>query len=286
VTIRPMTADDVEGARAVQAAAMADPGDETDPAKFPPEVTARQRRRFRQLLHEDPGGCWVAECAQGVVGVALALQRDDLWGLSLLAVRPDLQARGIGRQLLDASLTYAADAQRSVILSTSDPKAMACYAGAGFELHPQVAGRGPVRRTAPPDPRVRAGGPADVGLADEVDRAVRGAARYGDQLVLAETWSMFVVDDAGGRGYAYVRENGEVEAVAATDDDIATALLRRCLAHALDKRVDASVEHANAAQQWAVRVMIEAGLSLRPSGPVFWRGGTPPPSYLPSGPWL
>ena len=143
-----------------------------------------------------------------------------------------------------------------------------------------------MRRLGPESSRVRPGSPADVDFADEVDRLVRGARRGPGQLVLAETWSMFVVDDSGGRGYAYVRDNGEVEAVAATDDETATALLWRCLSYAADRGVEASVEHANAAQQWAVRVMVEAGLSVRPSGPVFWRGGTPPPSYLPSGPWL
>ena len=281
-----MTSDDVDAARTVQAAAFAGPDDPTDPATFPPEVTARQHRRLHEFLTRDAAGSWVAEDDDGVVGVALALRRDDLWGLSLLAVRPDLQAKGIGRQLLGASLSYAADAERLMILSTSDPKAMACYANAGFDLHPQVAATGPVRRTPPPDPRVRPGGLADLELAEQVDRTVRGAARYGDQRVLAEWWSMFVVDDAAGRGYAYVRDNGEVEAVAASDDDTATALLWRCLAHAVEKQVDATVEHANAAQQWAVRVIIEAGLSMRPSGPVFWRGGSPPPAYLPSGPWL
>ncbi|HET6816806.1 MAG TPA: GNAT family N-acetyltransferase [Mycobacteriales bacterium] len=281
-----MTTDDIEDARVVQAAAFAGPDDPTDPTTFPPEVTARQHRRYRQLLAEDPAGCWVADDGDRAVGVALALLRDDLWGLSLLAVRPDLQAKGIGRRLLEASLTYAAGADRSVILSTSDPKAIACYAGAGFDLHPQVAARGKVRRTPPADPRVRAGGQDDLALADEVDRAVRRAARYGDQLVLAEMWSMYVVDDSTGRGYAYVRENGEVEAVAATSDEIATALLWRCLEHAVAKDVEASVEHMTREQQWAVRVAIEAGLSLRPSGPVFWRGDVPPASYLPSGPWL
>jgi len=281
-----MTTSDAEASRVVQALAFAGPDDPTDPSTFPPEVTARQHRRINQFLTHDAPGSWVAESADGVIGVALALRRDDLWGLSLLAVRPDCQAKGVGQQLLAATLTYATDVQRSVILSTSDPKAMACYARAGFDLYPQVAARGPVRRLATQSPRVRPGSPADVEFADEVDRVVRGARRGPGQLVLAETWSMFVVDDSGGRGYAYVRDNGEVEAVAATDDETATALLWRCLSYAADRGVDASVEHANAGQQWAVRVMVEAGLSLRPSGPVFWRGGTPPPSYLPSGPWL
>src|SRR3954447_4543718 len=281
-----MTADDGEAARVVQSLAFAGPDDPTDPSTFPPEVTARQHQRYGLFLSHDAPGSWVAERSDGVVGIALALRRDDLWGLSLLAVRPDCQAKGIGQQLVEASLTYAADAERSVILSTSDPKAMACYARAGFALHPQVAARGPVRGPAPVSDRVRDGGPADVDFADDVDRAVRGARRGPDQLLLAETWSMFVVDDDDGRGYAYMRDNGEVEVVAATDDATAAALLWRCLAYAVDEGVDASVEHANAGQQWAVQVMIEAGLPLRPSGPVFWRGATPPAAYLPSGPWL
>jgi len=280
-----MRMDDIEQTRVVQTRAMAD-GEDIDPQALPPLVAERQRLRHGHFVQHDPDGSWVAETDGRVVGVALALLRDDLWGLSLLAVQPELQAKGIGHRLLEASLSYADGAERAVILSTSDPKAMACYLGAGFALHPQVAARGKVRRTPPPDPRVRLGGPDDVAFADEVDRVVRGARRGPDQLLLAETWSMYVVDDTDGRGYAYARDNGEVEVVAATDDGTATALLWRCLAHAVQCDVEASVEHANAAQQWAVRVMLEAGLSLRPSGPVFWRNGAPPRCYLPSGPWL
>src|SRR3954447_20674090 len=106
-----MTTDDVEASRVVQALAFAGPDDPTDPATFPPEVTARQLRRINQFLTHDAAGSWVAENADGLVGVALALRRDDLWGLSLLAVRPDCQAKGIGQRLLAASLTYAADAR-------------------------------------------------------------------------------------------------------------------------------------------------------------------------------
>src|SRR5437763_6856313 len=108
-----MTRDDIEPARVVQALAMAGPDDPTDPSTFPPEATARQHRRYGQFLEHDAPGSWVAEDTDGVVvGIALALRRDDLWGLSLLAVRPDCQARGIGGRLLDAALTYAAETPR------------------------------------------------------------------------------------------------------------------------------------------------------------------------------
>jgi len=95
----------------------------------------------------------------------------------------------------------------------------------------------------------------------------------------------FVVDDLGGRGYAYVH-GGEVQTVAATDDGTAAALLRTALASVADTGAEAVVEHLNAGQQWAVRVAVETGLTLAASGPGFWRGFGPPPAYLPSGPYL
>src|SRR3954463_8469412 len=117
-----MTADDVEAARVVQALAFAGPDDPTDPSTFPPEVTMRQHQRYELFLTHDAPGSWVAERSGGVVGIALALRRDDLWGLSLLAVRPDCQAKGIGQQLGEASPTYAADPARGRLPSAGGPR--------------------------------------------------------------------------------------------------------------------------------------------------------------------
>ena len=102
---------------------------------------------------------------------------------------------------------------------------------------------------------------------------------------MASAGPMFVVDTGGSRGYAYVR-GGRVMAVAATDDVAASALLWRCLAHVSDLGVEAQVDHIAGNQQWAVRVVVSAGLSMSPAGPVFWRGYSPPAAYLPSGAYL
>ena len=40
------------------------------------------------------------------IGVAQALQRERLWCLSLLTVRPDVQSAGAGRALMDSALRY------------------------------------------------------------------------------------------------------------------------------------------------------------------------------------
>jgi GNAT superfamily N-acetyltransferase len=290
VTVRRLAESDVAGVVRVQIAAFDDHNlqwGEPVPESTPERIDG-QRRRIHHFLTHDPEGAWVATSADDrVLGVALALRRDRLWGLSLLAVDPAAQSRRIGRRLLDAALGYAVPDAPAVILSSRDPRAMHRYASAGFALHPQVRATGPVTaaRLRVPELPVREATPADFALADDVDRRTRGAPRGPDHELLASQGAMFVVDSDGRRGYAHVH-GGRVRTVAGTDDATATALLWRALAHACDLGTDAVVEHVTGNQQWAVRVAVEARLSIAPSGPAFWRGRTPPAGYLPSGPYL
>ena len=288
VTVRPLTADDIDAAREVQTQAF-DAHDRMfgDPI---PEITdavvERQRGRFRHFLANDPEGSWVATVGGAVVGTALALRRDSLWGLSLLAVDPTLQSKGVGKQLLDATLRYADGCRTAVILSSRDPRAIRRYAVAGFELHPQIRASGPLDRSLLPKPssRVAVGDAGRTDWADDLDRTVRGAARGPDHGILLSLGRMFVVDDSSGRGYAYLRQDGRIVTVVATDEDTATDLLWACLAAAQDG--NRSIDHVNGEQQWAIRVALAARLSVEAAGPVFWRGRRPPPCYLPDGAYL
>jgi hypothetical protein len=133
--------------------------------------------------------------------------------------------------------------------------------------------------------RVRDGGHGDGAFADEIDRAVRGAGRGPDHAWIANVAPMYVVDDGDGRGYAYLR-NGEIYLLAATDDATATDLLWRCFRHVADEDIATSIEHITGEQQWAITASLQARLSIKPGGPVFWRGMTPPRSYIPSGAFL
>jgi GNAT superfamily N-acetyltransferase len=290
VTVREMVGADVEGASTVQIAAFEaldrSAGIEARPVTD--AVWARLRVRHEHFLTHDPAGSCVATADERVVGCALALRRDSLWGLSLLVVDPEGQSSGIGRRLLDASLTYAQGCDRAIILSSQDPRAMRAYATSGFALFPQVEAHGEPDRAALPalNGRVRDGSLADVELADEVDRDVRGARRGPDHVRMASDMPIFVADDVDGRGYAYLRTDGEIFALAATDDETATALLWRCLAHSNDIGVAVTVNHLNSGQQWAIRSSYDARLMVRPAGPVFWRGSTPPAAFLPCGAYL
>jgi GNAT superfamily N-acetyltransferase len=284
-----MTLDDVEETVRVQIAAFADLGARNH-EPFEPVTDAQLERgkwRHRHFIERDPEGSWAATADDRIIGCGLALRRDDLWGLSLLVVDPAAQSAGAGRLLLNATLGYAEGCSRGIILSSTDARAIRSYATSGFALFPQVqaSGKPAVETARSSTARVRNGGEPDRELADAIDRVVRGAGRGSDHDPISSNAEMYVVDDADGRGYAYLR-GGEVYLLAATDDDTATALLWRCLARAAELDVETHVEHMTGEQQWAIDACFAARLKVTPGGPVFWRGTTPPKSYLPSGAFL
>jgi hypothetical protein len=248
-------------------------------------VIERGRRRVAHLGRTDPGGAWVAERDGEVVGVALALIREGIWGFSLFAVAPELQGRGVGRRLLEAAFAYGADARGHIILSTASPAAMRRYARLGLELRPCVAAAGivdPARR--PVADGVREAGPEGIAVADAIGREVRGAGHGPDLEVLLEGpgTRLLLCDD---RAFAVTRDD-RVMVVAGRDEDAATRVLDAALAAA---RPGASVEvdFLTAGQDWAVRACLDAGLSLSPDGPMFTGGELGPlRPYLPSGAYL
>jgi GNAT superfamily N-acetyltransferase len=249
----------------------------------PPSLPAPALVRTHQLLERDPGGAWVAELDGDVVGAALAIDRDGLWGLSLLVVDPAHQSNGLGRALLARSLEYAGGGRRgAVILASPDPRALRAYARAGFVPHPCFSARG--RPAAGPSPAgVREGGAGDLELTERVDRAIRGAAHGSDiEAMLRGDCRLIVVED---RGYA-VHGRGSVRLLAALDEEAAADLLRGALA-AVPPGEEISVEWLTARQDWAIAPVLDAGLTLRNDGAVFIRGDVGPfHPYLPSGAYL
>src|SRR3954471_8346418 len=169
-----MTAGDVPAAEAVARAALYD----GEPGANDPVTVARGLRRIGHLQGTDPGGAWVAEADAGaLVGMALALVREGIWGLSLFGVLAEHRSRGIGRALLAAAFAHGADARGHLVLSSESPAAMRRYAGLGLDLRPCVAAAGiPDRsRLAPPAGGVRDAGADGIAVADAIGRAVRGA---------------------------------------------------------------------------------------------------------------
>lgn len=250
-----------------------------------PELDARGRdrgsRRLHHCLAHDPDGCFVAEQDRVVVGLGVATRRERVWFLSLLAVRTDAQAVGIGGALLTATLGTFEGV--GAICASNDPKALRRYRRAGFELSPCFEAAGPVSRSRlPATGGVRDGDyDADRDLVETVARELRGGPHGPDLDFYAAGGHALLVTERDGRGYAVASETGPV-VLGATTAAAATALLAAVLAR--NTAAKAEVDWLTHEQQWAIDVALDAGLSLRPSGTWCQAGpagtGTP---YLPSG---
>jgi GNAT superfamily N-acetyltransferase len=279
--IRPMRPDDVAAAEAVARGAlyrMGDPDvDET--------VIRRGRRRIDHLQRTDPGGAWVADADGQIVGVAVALVREGIWGLSLFAVAADRQSRGIGRELLEASFGHGADARGHLILSTENPAAMRRYARLGLELRPCVAAAGIVDRARLPAANgVKDAGPAGIPVADAIGRAVRGAGHGVDlEVALGDPGTRLLLYE--DRAFALVRDE-RIALVAGLDEPAAIRALNGAFA-ATTPGASVTVDFLSAGQDWAVRACLDAGLALSPDGPFFTGGELGPlRPYIPSGAYL
>lgn len=109
------------------------------PETAPDEREAKRARMWEswrglyEHLASAADSFWLAERDGCAVGVARALVRDGLWELTEFFVRPDAQAVGVGRTLLDRVLPPLGATDTRTIIATLDPRAQARYLAAGFE---------------------------------------------------------------------------------------------------------------------------------------------------------
>ena len=287
ILLRRMTASDADGVYQTSSEALPATDEERQHVmNRSAEEVAQRKERYQHFLKSDPEGAWVAVDGDRVAGVALALVREGLWVLSLFAVAREYRDEGLGSTLLERALLYAEGCRGAMIASSTHPAAMRRYALAGFSLQPTLMASGKVsRESLPAGLKARDGRNEDLELAATVDRAVRGAPHGPDLEFMLRTGSRLVVAEGPeGSGYAVVRE-GSPALLAATAAETATDLLWSCLAESDGH--DVEVYWITNAQNWALPVVLEAGLSLSPAGPICVRGELGPLTpYLPSGPFL
>jgi GNAT superfamily N-acetyltransferase len=289
VTLRPMTEADVPGA--VKAF---DSGFLAMRARYGLPVTAsslqndrRRQNRTRHFLATDPAGSWVADDEGVIVGMSQSFVREGYWVLSQLGAVPGRQGRGLGRELLRLAHSHGDPASPGTIQCSRDPKAMALYADLGFSLHPVVAAWGPLRPgavTRPPEV-VRYEGDTvtdtELDAVTAIDRAVRGSARTIDvEMMLSGGNTRLLLHE--DQAYAVAMDDRIVTLGARTEAS-ASLVLRAMLAEAPEGET-VEINWLTAGQQWAIAVLMQAGVELQPYGPVMVRGMPGPPSpYIPSG---
>jgi predicted N-acetyltransferase YhbS len=251
-------------------------------------AASRWHERIAYPLEVDPDGAFVAERDGRVIGAGQAMRRERLWLLSLLTVDPTVQSAGAGRALMDRTLAYGDATDAGLIVSSNDPRAMRLYARAGFAMLPALRSDGSPDRSKFPaaDRRVRAGNADDLERLDAIPREIRGAphtpevafllARDGEaRLLLIE-----------GRGFAVVLPGWAVWLLVAREEDSARALLWAAI-EAVGDSDQSYVNWITGDQQWAVDVVVRAGLRLTTYGALCVRGHPGPlRPFLPSGPFI
>jgi GNAT superfamily N-acetyltransferase len=288
-TIRPLLAQDAAAAAATARRSLEAlyPEDVASSAGEEAIRVAGGTARVAHLQATDPGGCWVAEIDGQVVGCAIGLIREGVWGFSLFALLPEFQGRGIGTRLYEPALEYGAGEPGGIILSSSHPAAMRRYARSpGYRLLPAVSLSGTWDpRRAPAALRCRPGDlAADAQTIDAASRHVRGASHMRDLPTLLNRPGvrLLVVE---GEGFACAR-NGTPWLLAARSESAAEDLLWGAITGGPHGGT-VSVDFVTAENQWAIRVGLEAGLAITIDGPTFVRGDVGPLApYLPSGAYL
>lgn len=280
--------EDAEAVRSVADAALAGfppgpPGSPPGPDIPLPAPAERRLHPVRHLARTDPEGCRLAEDATGrPIGVVLSFRREGTWSLSLLAVLPEAQGRGVGTELLRHAAAYGRGCLRGIARGSRHPAAARVHRRARLDLHPtmRLSGTVSLARLAAPDGVVAEGGPGDRDLMDSVDRRLRGGAHGPDHEELLRHCRLLVTDDFTGSGYCYVRED-RVETLAATTRRLARRLLTAALG-AVGEGRPVRIDNLTAEQQWAVDVGLAAGLELAPGDWLGLRGMRPPSPYVPS----
>jgi GNAT superfamily N-acetyltransferase len=290
--VRPMRPADVPAVERLSDEAFFDIDVRTHRSGWPEPVHRAEARvegwlrRMSHLVGTDPGGCWVAEDESGLIGAAAAMRRDLTWLLATYVVRPGVQGRGVGKQLLDAALSHGSGCLRAMLAASEDPAAVRRYRLAGFTLHPTMLLWGTVARSLlPVVDRVRDGGSADIDLLNSVDRRVRDSAHGPDHELLCSMYRLVVADRSTGSGYAYVEPGGAPYLLAATNRRTATDLLWETLA-ASSPDQPVRVRRVTPVNEWAVDVAMAARMDLHTQGYLALRGMKPPMPYLPSGHFL
>lgn len=156
----------------------------------------------------------------------------------------------------------------------------------GFRLLPTVGFSGTWNpNRVPARLRCRPGDlAADAQTIDGASRHVRGASHMRDlPISLGRPGSaLLVIEDEG----FVCASNGSPWLLAARTEAAAEDLLWGAIASG-PRGGTVAYDFVTAENQWAIRVGLEAGLSIAPDGPIFVRGRVGPMApYLPSGAYL
>jgi GNAT superfamily N-acetyltransferase len=178
-------------------------------------------------LRHDPDGFWVADVDGSLVGFGIAVQREHVWYLAALHVRPAYQSRGVGAEIVRRALAAAAPGSLLTVgADARNPVSNGLYGR--FGMFPQVALMELAGPAAPGATDILREGAPVAGDLDAIDRATLDAARPEDHAFWASVSTLHaytVVRGGRAAGYAYVQSDGAIGPIAVVEPvDLAPAV--------------------------------------------------------------
>ena len=193
----------------------------------------------RHLQSHDGERCLVAEDDGRVVAFSAAIVRGDAWFLCALFVHPAVQARGVGRRLLELSWGEGF-ARRLTITDSIQPISNGLYARRGLVPATPILGLRGRPRARHPQGLVAA--PPDADALAALDLAVYGFDRSVDHRFWATRARGTLWLRAGEpAAYSYAADGGGIGPIAGMDAGAAADALRAELAHGDGRPVDVVV---------------------------------------------
>ena len=269
-------------------------------AKLYVHLRATDPERFIVAAAADPD----QPGAERVVAFAVALQRDHVWFLSMLFVLPDVQLRGLGRELLRRVLPHnGAITVRATATDSAQPISNALYSTYGIvprmplfsliglpsrldDFEPLPSGVTPVAFASIVDSD---GHQRLATSVDALDRELLGFTRSVDHRFMREQdrrgW-LFLGPDGAALGYGYSSPSGRLGPILVRDPDLLGAALGHLLG-AVEPRGPFLTWIPGAADR-ALLPALAAGLRLDPF-PILLCWDRPPTDferYLPISPGM
>lgn len=289
--VRPMVRSDIDQVLKIARHAYVEPVNQTEYDGLDPWAdSARQavegdriapRDMARHILRTDPALCLVLEEDGKIRGAVMAVDREGLVVMSMVAVRPKHQGRGYAEAMLAHIRTVLDSHSRAMAVARATESIELLFPW-NFDIHPAMRAAGPIDRSKLPAVHsVRDGDESDLDFITALDRRLRGAARGPDHELFLANARLHVVKDKKGKGtgYAYAYPNGSPVTLVATSTTAARELLVTCLAGSSSGDVPL-ISNITGEQRWAFDVARRLGMVLHLAGPVIVRGMALPTPYL------
>jgi len=227
VNLRPARPEDAEDCGRIIYEAFKGVGERHN---FPPDFpSAEVATGFAQQFIADPAVYGVvAESGGHVVGSNFLTEWDAIRAVGPITIDPDVQARGVGRRLMEAVIERGRGAAGVRLVQDSfNTASLSLYASLGFDVREPLALLGGLPAGGPPAGyEVRPMSDEDLGAVAELCRRVHGFDRAGELRSLARVLTPFVAL-RGGSVTAYVTAPGFWplnHAVAETEEDMQALL--------------------------------------------------------------